>query len=362
MTALLGLEVSGVDAILTVVDRRGQVVSALRERLSAPAAQWWSTHPDERFRAVTALLDTALREGLLAGGIAAVGLAATPGLVFLGPEFEVIAPRALPWGEVLDGVDPTNMAAVLEELTARAPQVAAKVGAVLSTLDFLRFRLTGALGVNASFAWRTGLTHMPPRATSWDTEAILARGFRFEAFAPIFDAPVRVGVIHPDIAGRHGVSTGVWVHAGAEPVAASLSLHSDAATTSPPIVLETENGWQAWERCASPAAWRGDVTTIGNDSWWRRLPVAELDPPKGKLPADWSECLIDFTTSWEPSTWPESLPCPAQVAAGAGTASIGAAVQAGLAIGWWKDARMLRRKYLRPLPYPQWRRTDPQGA
>ncbi|MGE3964854.1 MAG: FGGY family carbohydrate kinase [Planctomycetota bacterium] len=366
MAALLGLEVSGVDAILTVVDRQGHLLCALRERLSAPAAQWWTTHPEERFRAITSLLDTALREGLLAGGVAAIGVCATPGLVLLGPEFEVIAPRDLPWSEALDGCDADDLGRVLAQLAGHAPSAVAKVGAVLSTLDFIRFRLTGALGTHASFAWRTGLTHLPPRATTWNTEEILGLGFRTEAFVPIFDATARVGVIHPDVAARCGIPMGVWVHAGAEPVAANLALNADSGLGGPPIVLLNEGRWEAWESCPTPVERNPRVITADGHEWWQRLSVADLDPSEGRVPAQWGDYLLDLAHVAAPSAnrsqsgrplgeWPSTLPGSPRVAAGAGQASIAPAVQAGLGIGWWRDSRVLRRKYLRPLPYEEWR-------
>ena len=145
MTHLLGFELRGQDVWLTVVKRNGRLGGTAREPLDGPMSEWWSTHPDEKVRAVRSLMDRASRDGLFTGAsIASIGLTGESGLVLLDPDFAPIPPRTLPWEDLAEMKEAHPIDA-LRALIAREPRFARTIGVVLSTVDYIRFRLTGAL-------------------------------------------------------------------------------------------------------------------------------------------------------------------------------------------------------------------------
>lgn len=373
MTILLGVELSGSEATLTLVDRQATVLEVLHERLATPASEWWTTHPDERYRAVVSLLESAMREGLLAGGVAGIGLAADPGIVLLSPELKAIAPRTMPWTEILGEGDRSCPRTVIRALAGEVgepestdsesgsdrPSYAPKIGAVLSTLDYLRFQLTGALATHTSFAWRTGLALSGERPDAWDTERILDLGFRLEAFPPIFEPSVRVGVVSPEIIERTGVPRGVWVHAGSDPVSAALGVAAEPRVGDSVVQLTKDGDSTRWAVREAPAEWEpGWLPSVFPGVWFQRETDAQpVDPRRGEWPSASDRVCLDFRFETELEEWPESAPpgVDLRVSGCAGDASPGVGVQAGLGIGWWRDRRVLSRKKLPSFPYAEWR-------
>ena len=87
MSVLLGLELSGNNLILQAVDRRGVVLSVVREQVATSFDEDWRSHPDEKVRSVRALLQHALETGKIRpGSVAAIGVAGSSGLVLVDAE------------------------------------------------------------------------------------------------------------------------------------------------------------------------------------------------------------------------------------------------------------------------------------
>ena len=362
--ALLGIELGGETAQPTVVERDGSVSAEAREPLDGAVLEWWGTHPEERFRAVLALLEGACAEGKLEGGrIAGIGLTCEPGLVLLDRELEPI--RDVPWDDILEGGDRTPHDAI-RLLGDVHPRWARHVGTVLSTLDFLRFRMTGALATHAGFAWACDLVAGSSATEAWEYEALLGTGIAPDAFPPIFAASCRVGIIGEEVVERTGIPRGVWVNAGSDPDSAYL-LGAGEPGPGTRVALLHPDRVDLWEACAAPEQW---------DRWWRPLPLdsdlgyrrVESRPrarADGPVPGSWTGergLVLDFRVGAGSETWPESVSGEIAVAHDAGGPSAAAALQAGLGLGWWRDPRVLWRKQRRPRSYIGWRYREEQPS
>lgn len=363
MSVLLGLELVGREAILTVVNRDAEIEGVLVEPLSSSVSEWWLTHPDERWRALLSLLDTAMSSGLLEGGaVAGIGLAAEPALVLLDRELSPIPPREIKWESLLEPGATLGPAAALRLLAAERAGTVRKTGAVLSLLDYLRFRFTGALASHESFAWQLGLSAQIAdegggwRLGQWSQPGIQELGFSPEAFPPIFESSARVGIVGGEAVEQTGLPNGTWVHAGSDPRTNCL-VFAQEPRAGTCVSLLTETGAESWRVGPAPTEWSEDVLpTSLPDTWFHRL-ESPVDPrqPEWALPDGVEQVALDFRYAPDLEHWPSELPASVQMACDAGRASAGAAVHAGLGCGWWRDSRVLWRKKLRPSVYSDWR-------
>lgn len=345
MSLLVGIALLGERAELTVVDRRGRRRAYRHERLSRAAERWWETHPAETLRIVLALLEGAVREGLLVGGeVAGVGLAGPPGLVVLDPDLEPISPRELPWEDL--GAATLPLAEMLPALATADPARFRKLGMVLAPLDYLRYGLTGALATTESLAWQLGLSG--PRPGSWDRARLHALGLPFELFPPVFGPCQRVGVVQAEIAARTGILNGTWVHAGSDLPSAQVAFAAEPVLGHRVLVLEA-GAAHAWRVGEAPAEWNPEVlpTAFPGVSLYPE-PVPEPGAAAG-LQGGGGAWTLCFGAAEDPTSWfsPGRLPGEVQVSIDAGGPSGGPALQAGLGIGWWRDSRVLWRKHRR---------------
>ncbi|MEM7164601.1 MAG: FGGY family carbohydrate kinase [Planctomycetota bacterium] len=362
MTVLLGIELAGDEALLSVVDRRGAMEAWCNEPLTAPAGDWTAIHPEERVRAVVQLLERGMREGLLHGGnIAGIGLAAEPGWVFLDHELKAIPPRDLQWPDVLAAIPDATPAAQLAALVEKDPTLPRKVRVVFSTLDYLRFRLTGALATSVSFAWWSGLLS-PELPTEWDAAAVAAAGFTTDALPPILPASERVGTVQGEISTQCGFPAGVWVHAGADPVSSALLFAADPDEERAVCEID-ESGVVPWRFGEAPQQSPGSggadaLPTAVSGVWLHRVDDAGWSDPR--TVAEWyprgeQPPVVTFREDLELERWPAAaLADGVGVASDAGGPSVGVALQAGLGLGWWRDRRVLWRKHLFPFAPAEW--------
>ncbi len=376
--SLLGIELRGATARLTVVDRSGVVLAHTDELLDGDVGEWWRVHPEERYRGVLALLDKGLREGVLQGGqVAAVGLSCDPGLALLDRDLKAIPPRDIPWDELL-GDEPRTAAVAMRNLGSGEGRWTRQIGGVLGVLDYLRFRMTGAIATHQDFAHSTGLTAAAhPR--NWDLDKLEATGIAADAFPPVFAANCKVGVISEEIVQRSGMGHGIWVNAGCTPLAGDLFLAAEPKLGNRVVRIECLGETQRaelWEGTAPPESppedsaevssaelrWAPGLTEEG--AWYHRIGTQPLEASTlsstgalESLPAEWwqSAATLDFR---EVSLIQESSPFAPKglkVAHGAGAPSAAAAIGAGMALGWWRDPRGLWRKGRQAVDYATWK-------
>ncbi|MEE8142919.1 MAG: FGGY family carbohydrate kinase, partial [Planctomycetota bacterium] len=210
MSVLVGIELCGTEVVLTVVSRGAEILATVTEPLSEPMAAWWRCHPEERYRAVLSTLERAVGEGALRSDqVAGIGLSGETGLVLLDLEFKAIPPRSIPWEELFGEECSRSPVPALRVLAEKKPRLANRIGLVMSPIDYIRFRLTGALATHVGFAWSTGLVEGPEAADSWNPEACMSLGLSPRAFPPIFHATCRVGVVQEEVSKRTGLRTGL---------------------------------------------------------------------------------------------------------------------------------------------------------
>ena len=359
MSVLLGFELRGPELSLTVVNRRGEVDAFAIEPLATPLQDWWGAHPEEYHRAIRRILETSRREGHFIGAdVAGIGLVGEPALVLLDRELRVIPPREI-WGESKEV--PPSPGALLRALAANGfpehgdtRRTLRSVGMVLSLVDYLRFRMTGALATSATFAWGLGLT-APEEATTWDRAAIEALGFSVDAFPPILTADCRVGVVSEKLVELAGISRGVWVNAGSDPVSARLLVAGEPKEDGR-VAIDDGERVHVYAKC-EPAA--ESAIPLPVPGLWYRSIASAADLPQAV--GEWSEAgveenaVVDAIHPERLERLPDDLSPAVGVAFDAGGPSAGAAIQAGLGLGWWRDLRALWRKRRAPQPWEAWR-------
>ncbi|MFQ5654987.1 MAG: FGGY family carbohydrate kinase [Planctomycetota bacterium] len=358
MAELLGIEIRGDQVLLTVVNRRAEPCAHLSEPLAETAGAWWLFHPDELLRGVRVALRRGVEEGVFRGEqIAGVGLVVEPGLVLLDPDLQAIPPRALPWQDVLEEGFSAPPVAALRLLLENDPRLAGHVGAVLSTLDYLRFQMTGALATHLDFAWRSGLVIGPLAPESWDPGAIRDLGLAPGVFPPIFRAPSRVGALSEEMVRLSGMRRGTWVNAGSDPLSVRLLMAAEPRPGTRVALIE-ESGDELWQAGPAPEAWSAEARPgILEEIWFHRT-ARRLNEPSGEfstLLEGEGAVILDFRTPPDSSRWPLELPGDVRVAGDAGQPSTGTALQAGIGLGWWRDRRTLWRKRRPPVGYSRWR-------
>jgi len=404
MSVLLGIELERAWVRLVVVDRRAQVVARRAEPLSSPVERWWETHPEERHRAVIGLIASAVQAGeLRPAEVAAIGISAAPALAFLDPDFAPVPPRELP----IESADPARHAGrpwrALAALLAAEPAVARRIGAVLDLVGYIRFRLSGSLGIDLDFAWRGGHIRSPLDPASWSVPSLDRIGLPVAKLPPIFPASQRVSVIGEETIASTGLRRGTWVSGGGDPIATRL-LFAGEPLGGRSVVRLLPGSAERWEAGAPPLEWSEDsLPTALEGVFFHRRPAEGWDPRTGALLPGSEETIFD----WEPGEWasegepegpgaargadpgdrpppagdtreaggppvgfevstgPDLSACPGSIliAPDAGESSAGTAILAGLGIGWWRDPRPIFRKRRPPRPLEERRAaTAMEGA
>lgn len=349
MSVLTGVEYSGDRVRLVVVDRQGRTLLRREEPLATPAELWWEGHPDERHRAWLGVVTGAIREaGLRPAAIAAIGLTAPPALVFLDPDLDPIPPRKLPWGDL----DPESFRGrpwdALGALVEQDPAFARRIGVVLDLVGFIRYRLSGSLGLTVDFAWEGGKVRSPRAAASWDAPALEELGLTSGQLPPIFPAWQRVSVVGEDTIERTGMRRGTWISAGGDPRNTRL-LFAAEPTPGRTVVLLGPDGAERWEAGPPPEAWSADVLPSAREGvFFHRRGAAGWDPRDGGSAPGSQEAVLDWAPGFDPELGPEHD--DRLVAVDAGEASAGTAIIPGFGLGWWRDPRPLWRKRRPPRP------------
>ena len=198
LSVLLGLELSGNTLSLQAVDRKGTVLAVIEEQVSASFTEDWRTHPDEKVRAVRALLQHSLEQGKIRpGSIAAIGVACESGLVLVDAEMEPVPPRAIGWTE--DQPPSQNLHQRIPETLAAQPGLTRSLVAVLDVQDWLRYRWTGALATTTVFAWQSGLIPGHHSIERWDPAKVDSVGLVSGQLPPVMPGYQRVGILQESI-------------------------------------------------------------------------------------------------------------------------------------------------------------------
>lgn len=355
MSRLLGVSLDSDRVTVTVVDRHGLVVTAVEEPIADSVEAWTQCHPEEYYRAVVAALTAVFREGAARPRqVAAIGLAGAHAVALLDPECDVIPPREVDWKGAFEAGGGTLRGA-MDALPEVDPRACKRAGLFFSLLDYVRFRMTGALATHESFVVELGATAGIGALDRWEPEAHERFAMRRDAFPPIFPAPWKIGTVGADLIAATGVAPGVWVNAGSDPVSAEL------LTTVEPVpgtsVLRLESGgprvYRAIER---PEALEPDVLPLAvSGIFYRRLSEPAPDP-RGRVwtAPDESQWTIDFREPGRTQDWPDAPEGDVWFAWDSGGPSAGPAIQAGLGVGWWRDLRALWRKRRAPIDYLDW--------
>ena len=341
MSILLGIELADRAARLVVIDRQAKVIARREEPLSVPVDEWWAVHPEERARATLGLLSGAVADGVFRPAqVAAIGITAEPALALLDADLAPIPPRDLPWEDLDPAAYRGRPWGAIHALFGASPRAMARIGLILDLVGFLRFRLTGAVGSQVDFAWRSGHVVGPRAAASWDAASLESAGILPSHVPPIFPAPQRVSVVGESTIEKTGLRRGTWVAAGGEPRNTRLLFAAEPAVGRSVILLGEETG-EIYEGIETPDAWDAEIVPTALEGvFFRRvgeIPRAEVLAGGGP-----EDAVIDVVAGGDATF--EGADDDLRIAADAGEASCGTAIAAGLGLGWWRDPRPIWRK------------------
>ena len=248
LSNLLGIEIAGESAGLTILDRRAQVVAQLEEPVVGSSDTWYRVHPEERVRAVFHLIQRAVDEGVLRPGeVAGIGICADPGLVLMDNDWQPVPPRALGWSQI-DRDSAGNLPVeLLAQTLEERPGLSREIAVVFDTLDYLRYRLTGTVATTVHFSWHNQLSAGGRGIDRWNAEAVREVGLDPRQLPPIFPCSQRVGIISEEVVRQTGISRGTWVNSGSYLVPARLWLATEPEDGA--MVVEVSSAIWAY-RCS----------------------------------------------------------------------------------------------------------------
>lgn len=346
MSNLLGIEIAGEYAGLTILDRRARVIAQLEEPVVGSSETWYRVHPEERVRAVFHLISRAVDDGILRPGeVAGIGICADPGLVLMDNDWQPVPPRAVGWsdvdGETAGGLPVELLARTLEE----RPGLAREIAVVFDTLDYLRYRLTGTVATTVHFSWHNQLCAGPRAVERWSAEAVREIGLDPRQLPPIFPCSQRVGIISEEVVRQTGISRGTWVSSGSYLVPARLWLATEPQAGAK-LVEVTSSGSRTW-RVAK------DVESIDSHEMWPSphgefwyLLESSSESTRGDSQAG-VDLIHDLAARFPLEEWQEEGSLV--ISADSGRMSTAPALLGGLALGWWRDTRPIWRKHRTPL-------------
>lgn len=352
MSLLLGIDLQGDTITLQGVDRRGNRIAYIDEKVSVPFHRFWQVHPDERVRSVRALLLHALHEGLIRpGAVAAIGISCEPGLVLVDSEMEPVPPRSLNWNEI--DSEKANPDEVLRKSLEQYPSVARTLSAVFDLQDWLRYRWTGAVATTRSFAWSSGLTRDTSPGEHWDARALETIGLGSGQMPPVISGPHRIGTLQEELVRETGLARGTWFCGGTEPRAARLWLAAEPREGVGIVLLE-EQGATLWRVAGPPSAstpLKDAIPSPQGDHWYHREALEVSDPRNGDTPV--SDVIYDANRIDPQQQWNIDS-SEMMVSADFGSPSRAPALLAGIGLGWYRDLRPLWRKRCPVQTLQQW--------
>jgi xylulokinase len=235
MSLVMGLDVSTTATKALVVDEEGRVVSQGVSEYSydTPRAMWTEQDPQVWWQAAQEAIAIAL-DGLDGGEVEAVGLTGQMhGSVLLDASGEVVRPAIL-WNDQRTEAECDQIRSLLgrqhliattgnDALTGftapklvwvanHEPENWARVRTILLPKDYVRYRLTGELAVDAADGSGTILFDLARR--TWSPEVLEALSIDPEICPPVFEGPEVTGTVTSDAATQTGLAAGTVVVAG----------------------------------------------------------------------------------------------------------------------------------------------------
>ncbi|MEE8143019.1 MAG: hypothetical protein V3T77_07965, partial [Planctomycetota bacterium] len=152
-----------------------------------------------------------------------------------------------------------------------------------------------------------------------------------------------------------GLRTGLWVNAGSDPISAQLSIALEPVPGSRVMFLGNGSP-ECWRAVEVPRDWSENALPTAIEGVWYCREAWTGGDPRGE---EWTPgpapLALYFHEPPHEGTWPEAVAGDVWVTWDAGGPSAGAAIQAGLGLGWWRDPRILWRKRRPLVPYQEWR-------
>jgi xylulokinase len=234
---LLGIDVSTTATKALIIDAHGHVVSSVSspQSLSTPRPLWSEQDPHEWWTGAQSSIRQALaKAGVQGAEIAAVGLTGQMhGLVLLDVRGNVLRPAIL-WndqrtGEQCDQIRQRIGKSRLIQITGNdaltgftapkilwvqqhEPEIYAKARHVVLPKDYIRYKLTGAFGIDVADGAGTILFDLKQR--TWSQEVCDALGIPTEWLPPTYEGPQITGAISADAAALTGLQAGTPVVGG----------------------------------------------------------------------------------------------------------------------------------------------------
>jgi len=234
---LLGIDVSTTATKALLINAQGQVVSSATtpQSLSTPRPLWSEQEPHEWWSGTQQSIRQALVKAHASGeDVAAIGLTGQMhGLVLLDTHGNVLRPAIL-WndqrtGEQCDQIRQRIGKSRLIQITGNdaltgftapkilwvqehEPQVYAKARHILLPKDYIRYKLTGAFGMDVADGAGTILFDLKQR--TWSPEVLQALGIPSEWLPPTYEGPEITGTVTPEAAALTGLKAGTPVVAG----------------------------------------------------------------------------------------------------------------------------------------------------
>ncbi len=237
MSLFLGIDVSTTGSKALLVNRDGEVVSAVTTPhvLSNPRPLWSEQAPEDWWQAVLASIRQVLFQANVSGeAVSAIGLTGQMhGLVLLDGAMHTLRPAIL-WNDQRCGDECDRIRAHIgknrliqitgnEALTGftapkivwvknHEPEIFARTRHVLLPKDFIRFKLTGAIAMDKADGSGTILFELKSR--NWSTEVLDALGIPSEWMPPTFEGQQITGEVSSQAAEATGLRAGTPVVAG----------------------------------------------------------------------------------------------------------------------------------------------------
>ncbi len=234
----LGIDVGTTGSKALLLGANGEVAAEATDEypLHMPKPLWSEQNPQDWWRATAGSIRAVVGKVSGAGGrVAAVGLTGQMhGLTLLDGSGEVLRPAIL-WNDQRTAAQCTEItqrvgaqrvlqltgnpvlpgftAPKLAWVQAHEPDLFAKVAHVLLPKDYVRWRLTGALGSDVSDASGTSLFDVGKRA--WSDEMIAALDAKRAWLPEVAESPVVLSHVHAAAAAETGLAAGTPVVAGA---------------------------------------------------------------------------------------------------------------------------------------------------
>lgn len=242
--AVLGMDLGTSSLKCVVMDQTGRLLASAERSYptQSPYPGWAEQNPNDWLEAMRqALHDLRTRELRLIDGLEAVGLCSAAHIPVLLDDADQVMRPAILWSDQRSEAEVANLRAnhgqLLEEITLNEagctwtlpqllwvanhePDAYARVRRLLSSKDYLIFRLTGNMAMDHASAAATLM--LDARTKTWSPQITALSRLSTNAFPLLVDSMTVVGKISNDAAREFGLPAGVPVIAGTLDSAAEM--------------------------------------------------------------------------------------------------------------------------------------------